>query len=753
MTAAKLIGSGQQGIVLPPSFTSKRSSAGVEVVVEVPLLDKVGGKPSGLVSVTLMVTALPSSSSPPLAASAATGGAVTSISTTVVEGSHISTSPPYALSETALSPSLRAAATPSKETYAQEANSLPKTAGERVVSGEKGSKPITNGTEASTSSSIQSNMFESDEKHTNAAHSDWDVTCFVSKITTAKLKNVEMMYGDKNDVFVLLKFGDKWSARTTTIWEGGSDVSWSYNESVDSSMKWTTSVSSLTSVMLDVSAMDDNKMTAAKLIGSGQQGIVLPASFRTSGVGAGAGAGVEVVVEVPLLDKVGGKPSGSVSVTLMVTAVPSSSSSPPLASGTASAAGAPSIHPSTISAPSSSSSAPPVALKRAESPTGAADSNPAVQAFSSGVLLIKRIKCSELKNVEMLGKNDPYVTLDFGTQNFKTEPLENVGSEALFDYLDIKFDVDEGVLKYENMTVKVFDKNSARNDVIIGSSSFSLKNFLTKLDKEIDIPVYIEDEKGKRTGHITLYGQLIPQRNTGISSESKFEEVQVPNNFEPILLRVVRIKLFELKYVGAILSNKVSKPYAKLSLGTKQQETKPIDALGNISPVLDHLDMSFEVDSMMLTETVSDKGSKDMKTIVDLSILIVDIFDSVVGFDPLICTGSVSIKNATLKDFGSIITNKIPSEIELTVNLTTKKGETAGRAVLYVTRQILSQVISVEKMSADPVSNSADDDKLREEFKGGVFRVESITAHDLKNTEMIGKQVRQLYLYYQASFC
>ena len=464
-------------------------------------------------------------------------------------------------------------------------------------------------------------------------------------------------------------------------------------------------------------------------------------------------------MEVPLLDKVGGKPSGSVSVTLMVTAVSSSPSSPPLASaasgtaGTASAAGAPSIHPSTISAHSSSSSASPPALKRAESPTGAADSNPAVQAFSSGVLLIKRIKCSELKNVEMLGKNDPYVTLDFGTQNFKTEPLENVGSEALFDYLDIKFDVDEGVLKYENMTVKVFDKNSARNDVIIGSSSFSLKNFLTKLDKEIDIPVYIEDEKGKRTGHITLYGQLIPQRNTGIPSESKFEEVQVPNNFEPILLRVVRIKLFELKYVGAILSNKVSKPYAKLSLGTKQQETKPIDALGNISPVLDHLDLSFEVDSMMFTETVSDKGSKDMKAIVDPSILIVDIFDSVVGFDPLICTGSVSIKNATLKDFGSIITNKIPSEIELTVNLTTKKGETAGRAVLYVTRQILSQVISVEKMSADPVSNSADDDKLREEFKGGVFRVESITAHDLKNTEMIGKQVRQLYLYYQASLC
>jgi hypothetical protein len=79
-------------------------------------------------------------------------------------------------------------------------------------------------------------------------------------------------------------------------------------------------------------------MTAAKVIGSGQQGIVLPASFRSSGAGTGAGGGVEVVVEVPLLDKVGGKSSGSVSLTLMVTAIPSSS---PAAAATVTAAAAP----------------------------------------------------------------------------------------------------------------------------------------------------------------------------------------------------------------------------------------------------------------------------------------------------------------------------------------------------------------------------------------------------------------------------
>jgi C2 domain len=481
-------------------------------------------------------------------------------------------------------------------------------------------------------------------------------------------------------------------------------------------------------------------MTAAKVIGSGQQGIVLPASFRSSGAGTGAGGGVEVVVEVPLLDKVGGKSSGSVSLTLMVTAIPSSSPAPTATATASGAASSSSPHPQTISAPSSSSLSPPV-LKRAESPAGPAEPDTAVQPFRSGVLLIKRIKCSELKNVELLGKNDPYVTLDFGAQNFKTDPLENAGSEALFDYLDIKFEVDEGILKYENMTVKVFDKNSARNDVIIGSSSFSLKNFLTQSDKEIDIPVDIEDEKGKRMGHITLYGQLIPALNTGISSESKFEEVQVPKNFEPILLKVVRIKLFELKYVGAILSSKVSKPYAKLSLGTKQVETKPIDAMGNISPVLDHLDLVFEVDSTILTQTLSDKGSKDTKAVIDPCALIIDIYDSVVGYDPLVCTGSVSIKNAALRDYASLINNRNPSEIELTVNLATKKGETAGRAVLYVTRQAHSQVISAEKMSDNATASSTDDNKLREEFKGGVLRVESIAAHDLKNTEMMGKQV------------
>ena len=38
--------------------------------------------------------------------------------------------------------------------------------------------------------------------------SDGGLEIFVRKIATKKLKNVEMMFGDKNDVFVLLKFGD-----------------------------------------------------------------------------------------------------------------------------------------------------------------------------------------------------------------------------------------------------------------------------------------------------------------------------------------------------------------------------------------------------------------------------------------------------------------------------------------------------------------------------------------------------------------
>ena len=147
--------------------------------------------------------------------------------------------------------------------------------------------------------------------------SDGVVTIFVSKITTTKLRNVEMMYGDKNDVYCILQFGEKWNAQTTTIWEGGSDVSWTYTEAADMQMKWKATMSDLNNGMLNVTAMDANKMTAGKLIGLGGSKILVPASVSAMK----GGGSTDMTVEVPLFEKAGGKAAGMVIVTMTLQAI------------------------------------------------------------------------------------------------------------------------------------------------------------------------------------------------------------------------------------------------------------------------------------------------------------------------------------------------------------------------------------------------------------------------------------------------
>jgi hypothetical protein len=53
-------------------------------------------------------------------------------------------------------------------------------------------------------------------------------------------------------------------------------------------------------------------------------------------------------------------------------------------------------------------------------------------------------------------------------------------------------------------------------------------------------------------------------------------DLTVPLDYKPVILQIASIKTFELKYMGALLSNKVKNPYVKLSLGSLKQETKPI---------------------------------------------------------------------------------------------------------------------------------------------------------------------------------
>jgi hypothetical protein len=326
------------------------------------------------------------------------------------------------------------------------------------------------------------------------------VGIFISKITTTKLKNIEMMFGDKNDVYLLLKFGSKWEARTSTKWGGGSDVSWSYKiNSTDVNMRWDAVMSDIQSSALTVAAMDENRKNADKIIGEGQQKIVLPISFIKN---QAVGESLEMTVDIPLSDKASSKSTGFISFTLKVKHLPFSDSSAPTK---------PSIEQLMMKDESLSD------MKDNKNEKKNPTKEIAPPAFTVGTLSIKKIQCSGLNNVEMLGKNDPYVVFDYGAESYKTETQEGAGAECLFEYLDIKFAVEEDLIKFEEIRIQVCERTALRDDVLIGSSSLSLKNLLKRINEDVDIAFDISDKKSRVVGHVVLYVQLSASPETGLT--------------------------------------------------------------------------------------------------------------------------------------------------------------------------------------------------------------------------------------------
>jgi hypothetical protein len=158
--------------------------------------------------------------------------------------------------------------------------------------------------------------------------------------------------------------------------------------------------------------------------------------------------------------------------------------------------------------------------------------------------------------------------------------------------------------------------------------------------------------------------------------------------------------------------------------------------------LIDHLDLSFEVTAAMLNGTKNqtkndDKTKKSVGDIgsveVDSSVLFIEVWDSVVGYDSLIGSGSVSIRNVCL--FNGSVNNttkdgKIDQEgrnrindmhqntgekMELTADLVTKKNEPVGRVVLYVVKK------EIQSISVAAPFTSEDDLRLR-----GFFEVMTI---------------------------
>eukprot|EP00981_Chlorochromonas_danica_P012473 scaffold4991_cov156-Ochromonas_danica.AAC.1 len=324
-------------------------------------------------------------------------------------------------------------------------------------------------------------------------------------------------------------------------------------------------------------------------------------------------------------------------------------------------------------------------------PGGNSKPGGAQSIFQAGSLLVSRIACENLDNVEALGgKNDPYVVLRLGTSQFKTEAIEEGGSNVVFDNLGRTFDVTRDILEFEQLEVVVMDRNSMLSDKPIGKGTISLASLMNVADQDQMLPIQLKNDKGKESGRVVISLRLMPLAN-------KMEELKLPESFKRGELRIMRIRAQDVSGIEGknILVNLRSSAW---------EFTSPVVDLGSTKqPVIDNLDCALPVLGSELPTTT----------------LWAELCTSGMLGKSSIGAGTCDLKQCF---------NKIGQEAIITIDIA-KKGAAAGRLVLFV---MLVDEATKQQRDREPI--------LPESFSTGNFVIKRITVNGLKNTEWLGKQ-------------
>ena len=118
---------------------------------------------------------------------------------------------------------------------------------------------------------------------------------------------------------------------------------------------------------------------------------------------------------------------------------------------------------------------------------------------------VDRIECSDLKNVELMGENDPYVIVTYRGEQQTTEALDGAGESAVWDDLNYVFPTSNQLIDSESLDLQVFDQNDMRADTYIGSASFSLASCETMLGRTMELDAVIYDKKKKKVGKVVIF--------------------------------------------------------------------------------------------------------------------------------------------------------------------------------------------------------------------------------------------------------
>lgn len=312
--------------------------------------------------------------------------------------------------------------------------------------------------------------------------------------------------------------------------------------------------------------------------------------------------------------------------------------------------------------------------------------------FQFGQFKVARIAAFHLKNTELMGQQDPFITLKLGEWTAKTYTQDDVGSEATWNYLTFSCDVLREAVQSQMLEVVAFDENTGRANALIGTGAVSLMKCAAHLGQEVELKVKLVDAAGASSGKVVIYGTLtVPE-----------PDVPLPDTFQEGSLRIKRVSVFGLKTQMLGLSN--GDPFLRLSVGDFQVETKVLNGAGE-NPLWNHLDYTTTCDTKTIT----------------VGELLVQAWEKNTMFgNKMLCSCEMPLRPAG---------GKLGQEVELIGKLKTNKGEERGEVNVLV--------------QLDPIAAlSKPDLGLPEGFSVGVIRISKIQALGLQNKEILGdKQV------------
>ena len=330
-----------------------------------------------------------------------------------------------------------------------------------------------------------------------------------------------------------------------------------------------------------------------------------------------------------------------------------------------------------------------------------------------GVICINKIVCKNLTNVEMIGKNDPFVQLQLGEDGSmaKTTTQQDTGSEAYWEDLDIELDCTKKELMGEELHIKVFDENSHFANTLIGTASVSMQNLLLTIDDvdpvvELD-PITIKN-KNKDSGEVRIFASL--QRKPPPEKKPS-PEALAKVQLEHGLLTIRKIACHGLVNVELLgggligLSPGKNDPFVTVQLGENGlvAKTSTKDNAGS-EATWDDLDLTIEAPKESF---VDDK-------------LKIEVYDeNTIRAHAFIGSAYISIASLLLQ---------LSEEKEFSkVRLVDKKGNKAGTITLFMT---LEEKPSQGTAPVDP------EELKKIDLKNGCLEISKIVCKGLKNVEM-----------------